>query len=269
MDISNLLRASYLDIIFEGRNKAYGGYELRQKYAGRSRRAGIFVATAAALLSGIPTLASMLGKPPGNMPRFDTTIVSVAPPPDLPKQTIAPPPPPAHDFNPPPTIAATVMRVVPNEEAERPPATIEDMHENEVGPTASTGTGTPGPEIGPSATEGMPGGREVEAPAAPPAVLRIVEVPARFNGDLGQWLNANLRYPEAAREAGLQGRSILEFIVNEDGSIEGLHIVRSSHPVLDAEALRVVGNMPKWKPGKQNGKPVRMYFTLPIGFQLD
>lgn len=98
--------------------------------------------------------------------------------------------------------------------------------------------------------------------------LRVEFMP-EFNGDLGKWLGKNLKYPVRAQEAGVQGRVYIEFIIERDGSITDAKVIRSVHPDLDKEALRVVNSMPKWKPGMQRDKAVRVKFTIPISFRLN
>ena len=84
-----------------------------------------------------------------------------------------------------------------------------------------------------------------------------------------KFLQQNIKYPKEAQEQGKQGRVIVQFVVNKDGSITGDSVVRSVDPLLDAEALRVVRSMPNWTPGKQRGKEVRVRFTLPVTFHLN
>ena len=83
-----------------------------------------------------------------------------------------------------------------------------------------------------------------------------------------KWLQKNIKYPSIAAENGVQGRVIVQFVVNKDGSIVDPVVLRSVDPYLDKEAIRVVKSMPKWKPGEQRGKPVRVKFTLPVMFKL-
>ena len=87
--------------------------------------------------------------------------------------------------------------------------------------------------------------------------------------EMMKFLQQNIKYPKEAQEQGKQGRVIVQFVVNKDGSIVNDSIVRSVDPLLDAEALRVVRSMPNWTPGKQKGKPVRVRFTLPVTFHLN
>ena len=83
-----------------------------------------------------------------------------------------------------------------------------------------------------------------------------------------QFLSQNVKYPVEAHKAGVQGRVIATFVVEKDGSITEAKIVKSVSPELDAEALRVIGSMPNWMPGMQNGEPVRVKYTVPITFKL-
>ena len=83
-----------------------------------------------------------------------------------------------------------------------------------------------------------------------------------------QFLYKNIKYPPIAQENGTQGQVVLQFVVERDGSIGDIKVVKSVDPYLDKEALRVVKTMPKWKPGMQRGKPVRCRFTLPVRFRL-
>jgi len=102
-------------------------------------------------------------------------------------------------------------------------------------------------------------------------VFVIVEDKPQFPGGdqaMMKWLAENIKYPVIAQENGMQGRVICQFVVNKDGSIVDIDVVRSVDPSLDKEAIRVIKSMPKWKPGKQRGKPVRVKFTLPVVFRL-
>lgn len=111
---------------------------------------------------------------------------------------------------------------------------------------------------------------EVEEPEEQ-TIFEIVENMPEFPGGMGQclqFLAKNIKYPTIAQENGTQGRVIIQFVVNRDGSIVDPKVVRSVDPYLDKEALRVIMTMPKWKPGMQRGKPVRVKFTVPVMFRL-
>lgn len=102
-------------------------------------------------------------------------------------------------------------------------------------------------------------------------VFSVVEQMPSFPGGMGammQYLSSNIKYPKEAEKKGIQGRVLLSFIVQTDGSITDVRISKSVDPSLDKEAIRVVKNMPKWIPGRQNGEPVRVKYTFPVTFRL-
>ena len=102
-------------------------------------------------------------------------------------------------------------------------------------------------------------------------IFQVVEEMPEFPGGMGEamkFLAKNIKYPVAAQQAKIEGRVIVQFVVERDGSISDIHAMRSVSPELDAEAIRVVSLMPKWKPGKQRGKAVAVKYTMPIMFRL-
>lgn len=102
-------------------------------------------------------------------------------------------------------------------------------------------------------------------------VFDIVEEMPSFPGGQGamnSYIGNNLQYPERAQKNGIQGRVIIKFVVEKDGSISNVEVNRSVDPDLDNEAMRVIKSMPKWNPGKQNGTEVRVYYNLPMTFRL-
>ena len=103
-------------------------------------------------------------------------------------------------------------------------------------------------------------------------VFMVVESMPEFPGGqqaLFKYLSENIKYPVIAQENGIRGKVVCQFTVNKDGSIVDIEVVRSGgDPSLDKEAVRVIKTMPKWKPGKQRGKPVRVKFTVPVSFKL-
>ncbi len=102
----------------------------------------------------------------------------------------------------------------------------------------------------------------------PAKVFSYVEQMPSPTFDINAYLNKNLQYPEAARKKQIEGRVIIKFVINEDGSVSDATLTKGIGKECDEEAMRVVKAMPKWKPGKQNGKYVKVYFTLPIQFRL-
>ena len=113
------------------------------------------------------------------------------------------------------------------------------------------------------------GEESVEEEAIP---FALVEQKPMFQGGdanaFSKWVNQHLAYPDIAKENGIQGRVTLQFTVNTDGSVSGVKVVRGVDPSLDKEAVRVVSASPKWKPGMQRDKPVRVTYTFPVIFQL-
>ena len=115
------------------------------------------------------------------------------------------------------------------------------------------------------------------APVALPDTTKVipfatVEVKPTFNGgtanEFSKWVNENLKYPQAAKDAGIQGRVVLQFTVYPDGSVRDTKVLRGVNPDLDAEALRVVSSSPDWTPGYVKGEPVKVTYTFPVIFQL-
>ena len=104
-----------------------------------------------------------------------------------------------------------------------------------------------------------------------PLNFRIVEQLPEYPGGMAalvQWLTRNIIYPQEARKHNIQGRVVVSFIINADGSLSDIHLTKTAHFVLDREALRVAKLMPKWKPGIANNKPCRTLFAIPIEFKI-
>lgn len=99
-------------------------------------------------------------------------------------------------------------------------------------------------------------------------VFTVAEQMPSFKGNVNQWLSQNLTYPAVAAENGIEGRVIVKFVVEKDGRVTDVQVVRSVDPALDREAVNTVKRMPKWNPGMNNGQPARVWFTLPVNFKL-
>ena len=131
--------------------------------------------------------------------------------------------------------------------------------EGEVKPNQAEGTFTPNEAVG------------TFAPSEGEAAFDVVEEMPEFPGGpqaMMDYLMKNVCYPKTAFDANIQGRVIAQFVVDKEGTIRGAHVVKSVDPALDAEAVRVINSMPKWKPGRQNGKVVNVKYTIPVNFQL-
>lgn len=169
----------------------------------------------------------------------------------------AAPPPPAET----PAVAEILDIVDNNTEIEEETIeSTEDTNEATSGPSA--------PVSGP-VMAGPPAPVQEESDEG--EIFEVVEQNPMFPGGdkaLMAWLTKNLKYPASAQENGIQGRVLVQFVVNKDGSIVDPKVLRGADPALDKEAMRVVSAMPKWTPGKQRGKTVRVRYTLPVTFRL-
>lgn len=158
---------------------------------------------------------------------------------------------------PPPPQSVTVAEII---------EIVEDDAEIEETTLASTDDQTEYIEIKEIANITVEEEPEEEAP------FMVVEKMPEFPGGqaaLMQYLQKNIKYPAVCRENNIQGRVLIQFIVNRDGTIVEPEVVKSVNPYLDKEALRVISGMPKWTPGEQRGKPVRVKFTVPVNFKLN
>lgn len=262
METNKILQADYLDILFDNRNKQYGSYALR-KYQDKRMVQAFAWLTGVILAFGIWTFA---GKGDDNtaVEKFDTPVIItdiITPVIEPPKpEPPAPPEPPAAK----PTIQNTVPTIAPDDIVIAAPPPVDSFDGKESGPVNNTGTAG-GNVVANTAKTG-----NGTAPIAPPApvVVDYSEVMPSFDGDIYAYLNKTLKYPRQAVLAGVEGRVIVQFIVNEDGRISNAKVVRGIGGGCDEEALRVVSAMPDWKPGMQNGKAVKVNFKLPVNFKL-
>lgn len=139
-----------------------------------------------------------------------------------------------------------------------------EVEETEIASTEETGQAMEIKYVAPTVEE--------EEDPEEQTIFEVVEQMPEFpNGGLAglmQFLSKNIKYPTIAQENGTQGRVTVQFVVNKDGSIVDAKVLRGVDPYLDKEALRVISSMPKWKPGMQRGKPVRVKYTVPVMFRL-
>jgi protein TonB len=271
MERNALLQADYLDILFDRRNKIYGGYELRKHYPQRVKKAMMGVLVAVCLASAYTVFANR-ERPHSIVPPLAKPVVLQTIEPEIPqpkKQELP-------DLPPPQTEAATSSfsrpEIVQDQDVDRKEqlASVDDLKDTQIGLENKDGNPTD-TDLGIVTTHGTPGGKGVEtdATAASSAPLKWVEQMPQFDGDLQAYLANNIHYPEMAREAGIEGRVALQFVVNEQGDISDVRVLKSIGGGCDQEAVRVVKSMPRWKPGKNNGTPVKVLFTLPVTFTLN
>jgi protein TonB len=253
------------NIVFEGRNQQYGAYELRQNYSKRV----VYI-----LLGMILFALALLGaKKFADRPKVEEVQetlkveqIDLTPPPPVEEQPPPPPPPP-----PPPMVEMVKFTppVIKDDAVEEEPQKLqEEVKETNVGTKDQEGD----KDLVAPPTEEVKGPTE----AAAPEIFTIVEEQAEFPGglgELGKFIKSKIEpnYPQMAKEAGIGGKCFLKFIVNEDGSITNVEILKGVPGCSDCDKLAVntVKSMPKWKAAKMTGRAVKCYFNLPINFKVN
>ena len=246
------------DIVFEVRNKEYGAYKLRKRY---NRNVSI------ALLIGILILATAIITPYLNAKasenrskRAERQVVVKMENLDQPNQQVAPPPPPP----PPPTDVVQQQRYVPPQVVDSiKPEDVKQLMTADQAQTEVTNKEVV--EVVQQVKEEV---QEAEAEQTPFVVVE--EMPMFPGGDpaLLAYIAANTQYPEIAKENNIQGKVIVRFCVTSKGGVNQVSVLKGVDPELDKEAIRVVTTLPTFKPGKQGGKPVPVWYMVPIAFTL-
>lgn len=266
---ADIKKRDILDIIFEGRNKAYGAYLLRRIYPTHIRKALIGGVLLFTFFITLPFWLKYLnlGKTEVVKEKVEITLKDLkAPPKEEEKKKLPPPPPPPKKIEPPkpPQQKFTPPVIKKDEEVKKEPPKIEEIKVN-------TGTST----VKGDDKAYVP---QIEAPVTPAAVepgpekvFSFVEQSPDFPGGeaaLMDFLRKNIKYPPIARENGVEGRVLISFVVDKNGKIKDIVVKRGIGSGCDEEAIRVVKTMPEWKPGRQNGKAVNVMYNLPISFKL-
>lgn len=252
------------DIVFQGRNQQYGAYQIRRNY----NRTVTFVVAGvigfSVLLWGVKSFIDNRPEETAAPVDYSNIQVDLTPPPPA-EETPPPPPPP-----PPPPMVEMVKFVPPviKDDAveEEPQKLQEEVKDSNVGTKDQEGE----KDIVAPPTEETGNG---PAEPAQPEIFTVVEEMPEFPGgtaEMVKFIQKNLQYPTMAREAGLSGKCFLKFVVNGTGTISNVEVLKGvpGCPDCDKEAIRVVKAMPGWKPGKQNGRPVNVFFNLPINFKI-
>lgn len=269
MEANKIQNASYLDILFEGRNKKYGSYELRANYPRRVKRSMLTLLVLGVVVAGYYAYGAIKPKAKEAPKPMLREVVLAEPPPIDPKK----PPPPPPPSEPPPPVKPTVKftpPVIKEDEEVKEDEVIADKEElKEAVAGVKTQEGDPEGIDVPIDNPNPGAGKIVEAPPPPPEIYTVVDQQPEFPGDVRAYLADKLQYPDQAREAGIEGRVVVRFVVDENGAISQTSVQRGIGGGCDEEALRVVRGMPKWRPAKVNGKPVKSYFSLPIKFTLE
>jgi len=262
----DILNQNWIDIVFDGRNKEYGAYKLRQESNKSTNKAIIAGVLLFSLAIVSPLIINLIeGNLEDKKEKFKETEVILTPPPSIdktlpPPPPVAPPPPKIDQIKFPPPVVKPDKDV-----AEEEPPTIEDI--KKADPGEKTIKGDANAEI--VINEPVGDGPVNQAKTGDSnEIYTSVEVLPTFNGDYGKFLQKNLRYPPIARENGIQGRVIVNFVVEKDGSLTDIKVIRGIGGGCDQEAIRVIKSSPKWNPGVQNGRNVRVNYTIPIFFQL-
>ena len=271
------MKADLDDLVFQYRNKEYGAYQLRKAYYKRMTRGTILAILLLAFAAALPGIVSFIRDKVAEDETLNVEVTLSEPPSVDPKQEPPPPPPPVEPPPARPTIAFTIPVVKKDEEVveEVPPPTQEEMKEVEISTKTQEGSDdgvVAG--LGDEPIEEAPPEiiKEVEPPKPTQEVFKVVEqMPSFPDGQaaLLRYLAQNIEYPTIAKENGVEGMVVVQFVVERDGSIAGANVVKGIGAGCDEEALRVVRSMPKWQPGKQRGQPVRVQFNLPIRFKLE
>ena len=262
------------DVIFEHRNKAYGAYILRKKYSQNVKKAALWGTAVFLLLISSPLIADRMGANNHLIDDGKNAFIELPPPPTPP--VIPPPPPPPPRPEPVRQVATIDFRppVVKDNPIEEP--IIPKMDDITVAVSTKTQDGVKEnlpPIVEPTAPPiEAPTVKEKPATVDEDATLFFVEQKPEFeNGEkaLYDFLGKNIVYPAIARENGIMGTVFVGFVVSKDGTIRNVEIKRGIGGGCNEEAIRVIKLMPKWKPGKQNGKAVNVAFTLPVKFRLE
>jgi protein TonB len=271
MNPDYILRADVLDIIFENRNKEYGAYELRKRYHKRLKYAmGIMLATVAMLWT-ILYLDSRIFHGRINRQIFQpaTGEVDLSKTTDVKKQDIIKPRIPAG-----PQRIATFRNVAPmivsSNQPTKPLPQVTDIDLKKIGTQATAGVSAVGdlPLGGPG--NGADKTADEKTGSAETGVLITADFMPEFPGGmevLKRFLARNIHMPAVDPEPGSRIRVLAKFVVDEQGNISRIQTIQSGGASFDDEVLRVLNKMPRWKPGRQNGRNVAVYFTLPVIFQ--
>ena len=272
----DLIDKNWVELVFDGRNKEYGAYVLRKETGMRNIKSMLLVfAVIIAIMAGVAAKVAIENAFPKKVAiETDVELTKLAEkkevkvekkaPVKVEEQKVVEKVKSSVKFTPP--VIKKDDEVKPEEELK----SQEDLNKTNtaIGSFDVKGNDETGGEVLKA--------KEVIAQPEPPKeeetkVFDVVEVMPTFPGGqqaLFEWLSQNIKYPVVAEENGVQGRVIVTFVVERNGSITDVQVAKSVDPSLDKEAVRVVKAMPHWIPGKQNGSAVRVKFTVPVTFRL-
>jgi len=263
-----------LEIIFAGKNKAYGAYQIRRSYPDYLFRAFLGAVTLIFILSALPKILSNIAVTKTESVTEENRIFTTVKTPEKqpqPKLKIAAALPPVAKQ----TFRLVPPKVLPNELVtdQQKTATVEEA-EKSLGTPGKTSSAGIGEEEVPQfpGTGGLyePPVARTEAVDTVVDIIRVEKMPSFPGGDgeLIRFISENLEYPAIARETNITGTVALSFVVGKDGGISDVKILKEIGGGCGKEAVRVLKMMPRWTPGESNGHPVKVRFTLPVKFRL-
>jgi protein TonB len=258
----NITGKEWLELVFAGRNKIYGAYAIRSSTTRRHLTAYFVIIVFTAMILVFPMVKKLIAPTSAKTGVKEATLISqliMELPPAATKDLVAPPPPAAALKK---TIRFTVGKIVDN-----------NMVTEEIQPIIDEILKDRGAGISTATQEGVEGGTVeplivTEPFSSEPLLSAVVEQEAVFPGNLMEWIHKELKYPAAAIEMDIAGKVTMQFTVGTDGIVKDITVLRSVHPLLDKEAVRLLSKMPKWIPGKHQGKAVDVRYVIPITFRL-
>jgi len=262
----DILKREWIDVVFSGRNQAYGAYQLRKNSPKNTNRAFIFGALFFVFVISLPTIINAIQ---GFIPKAPvkvkiTDVVLTTPPPDPKKPPPPPPEPPKPKVD---QLKFLPPIVKPAEEVKEDPPTQAQL--KVADPGQQTLKGNPDAEV----TIDEPVGKsDVKAVTEDVnKVYEAVEQEPSFPGGpdaFNKFLTKTIQYPAVDRENNVTGKVYVTFVVEKDGSLTDIKALRGPSETEKDEAIRGLKKSPKWKPGIQNGRPVRVQYTIPVNFTL-
>ena len=272
----DLIDNGWVDLVFEGKNQAYGAYQLRKDTGKRNLKALItmfliFAAIAAIVIAKV-SIDNYIASRNAAI-ETDVELQSLAEKKEAKAEKKDEPEVEKIEIE---RVKSSVAFTVPEIKKDEEVKEEQEIKSQDELQETNTAIGAFNVEGNDETGGEVLKAKEVIAEPEPPKVeetkvFDVVEEMPQFPGGqaaLLEYLAKNIKYPVVAEENGVQGRVIVTFVVERDGSITDVRVVKSVDPSLDKEAARVVKSMPKWQPGKQNGSAVRVKYTVPVQFRL-
>ena len=280
----DLTSKEWRDLVFEGKNQEFGAYQLRKSSDKRHNLAMLYVLIGLAVVAAIlfslnmyndyraeieaaeakERAEKMSAAQLAQMEEVEEVEEEVEeqrfeqPEIEVPREVLA-------------TVQVTQIAIVDAEEVKNEVMDMEAQQEDNTARGVVNQEGSDDADKFQAVAEQVVVKEPEPEPVKEEEIFVAVEQQPEFPGGtaaLMKWLASNVRYPQMALENGISGRVIVKFVVEKDGSVSGVTLVRGVDKDLDREAIRVVKSMPKWQPGKNNGQAVRCYFNLPVNFKL-